>query len=307
MTEDTAPQFDSATSPALPPGTSPARESTLTASDGHLLHTYEWTSPSAEAHTHPVVVIMHGYGEYCGRYDEFARFLVSRGHPVSGFDARGHGQTRGQRGHVTSFQRYIDDLEQFVVSTAQRRRGRPLVLLGHSQGGLLSLLLVEQGSAPIDALIVTDPMVGLQPSQQPIPDRLALLFGRLVGRLPLRSNLKGSELTHDVALADAWEKHEHNHGWTTPGWYAGALGAMQRVAADIDKVKLPTLILQGELDPIVDGAAVARLSERISSPDREFVLVPGACHEPLNELDRAQTYERIARWLAVRFGGTQAR
>jgi alpha-beta hydrolase superfamily lysophospholipase len=62
----------------------------------------------------PIVVLMHGFAEHCRRYDEFAEYLLAGGIDVSRFDARGHGRSSGQRGHVARFEEYVEDLQAFV-------------------------------------------------------------------------------------------------------------------------------------------------------------------------------------------------
>lgn len=71
-----------------------------------------------------IVALMHGYGEHCGRYDALAAELARRGHVVCLFDARGHGQSPGQRGHVRRYADYVADYRAFV--RAARARGTRL-------------------------------------------------------------------------------------------------------------------------------------------------------------------------------------
>src|SRR5688572_6837863 len=73
-----------------------------------------------------VIVLMHGYGEHCRRYDELSRHLARRGHAVCRFDARGHGRTAGQRGYVRDYGEYVDDLAAFIELVRSRFGARPL-------------------------------------------------------------------------------------------------------------------------------------------------------------------------------------
>jgi alpha-beta hydrolase superfamily lysophospholipase len=242
------------------------------------------------------VVLAHGYGEHIGRYDEFARYLVARGHPTYGFDMRGHGKSSGQRGHVAPYRRFADDLDAYFRAVERLHPGRPCVLLGHSHGGLTALLSVEHGNIRPAALVLICPMVELRPRHRPVPELLASLLARVAPSLALSNGLDVAELTHDTALARAWGESPLNHGRTSLGWYAGALAAMREAMLGLSKVTLPTLVLAGELDPIVDTRAVERMAAAL--PHAELHVVAGSLHEPLNELDRAQTFARIGDWLA---------
>jgi len=94
----------------------------------------------------PVLVVMHGYGEHCRRYDELARFLARRGIGIASFDARGHGRSAGQRGYVRDFEDYVDDLCVFFDAVARSEPDRSVALLGHSNGGLIALLAVARAA-----------------------------------------------------------------------------------------------------------------------------------------------------------------
>src|SRR5437879_12521189 len=101
--------------------------------DGTQLHEETWP---AQGKPLASVVIVHGYGEHIGRYDETGRALAAAGFSVRGFDFRGHGQSAGVRGFCNRFSEYVDDLEAAV--TRARAEGLPVFLLGHSFGALVA-------------------------------------------------------------------------------------------------------------------------------------------------------------------------
>jgi len=280
-----------------------ASEDTLQVRDGTRLHTYRWTSRAAEAQSSAVVLIAHGYSEYGRRYDALARYLVGRGHPAYCYDGRGHGFSPGQRGHIDRYDRYVDDCTDVARELAQRHPGRPLVLLGHSNGGLTVLRTVQRGEASPAGLVMVCPMVALQPRRRPLSRGAAVVLSALLGRVPLPNGIESSALSHDTARNEGWSQDPMNHGKTTPRWYLGALDAMAQGLADVAKVTLPVLTFAAELDSIVDASGVAKFAGQLSSPDREFVMVRGAFHEVLNEPEREQHFKRIGDWLSSRFAG----
>ncbi len=86
-----------------------------------------------------VVVLVHGLGEHAGRYDHVARRLNSWGFAVRGYDQYGHGESDGVRGALPVETRLVDDLADVIDSTrARMETGTPLILLGHSMGGLVA-------------------------------------------------------------------------------------------------------------------------------------------------------------------------
>ena len=283
-----------------------ARESTYRASDGCELHVIEWASSDPDWNPSVVVVVVHGYAEYSARYADLAHQLVRQGYLVTGMDARGHGQSPGQRGHIATYERYIDDLYEFVQALHKRHSTCGLVVLGHSHGGLTALRMVQSRPALIDALVLSSPLVELQPSQQPVPFWFARLLSRFVGALPLPSGLKSSDLTHDRVIMEKHARDPLIHKRSTPRWYVSAMRTMRAAMNDVTRVTLPVLVIVAEKDRIVRPDGVKRMFQGLASTDKELVVCPGAFHEVLNEIDRAKLFGTIGRWLSSRVGSKAA-
>jgi alpha-beta hydrolase superfamily lysophospholipase len=276
------------------------------ASDGQRLHAYEWSSRASEQTHGALIVLMHGYAEHAGRYREFAEFLVRAGHVVHAFDARGHGQSAGQRGHVENFDRYVEDYYDFAQGLKQRYPDRPLIMLGHSNGGLIALRTLQSRPRLADGLIVISPLVALQKAHVPVPVWLAAILARVAGRFPVLNGLKAHELTHDSRKLEQHERDRLNHIWSTPSWYVSVHDAMNHAFANIDSVRLPVLVLEAERDPIVVPDAIRRLFQAVPSADKELIVVRDAFHEVLNEVGRANTYGSIGAWIGARWKASAA-
>jgi lysophospholipase len=274
-----------------------ATESTHRASDGCKLFVYRWSSRQADAGRGAVVALLHGYAEHSGRYREVAEFLVGSEHPVMAVDARGHGRSPGPRGHIDSYERYVDDAHGFALSVRQQYPNRPLVVLGHSNGGLTALRMVQTRPAVADALVLTCPLVELRRSHQPVPLPVASLLSKWIGWLPLPNGLKPSELTHDEAILEIQRRDPLNHKVSTPRWYVSTMHAMQQSMASLNAVQLPVLVVGADSDPIVQPEGVRRMYEGLASTDKELVVCSNAFHEVLNEIGRERTYRTIGAWI----------
>jgi len=269
-----------------------------------LYHCEWWPEPEsgggAVVAAGPVVVVMHGFAEHCRRYDELAEFLLQRGMAVCRIDARGHGRSSGQRGDVASYDDYVGDLCAYVERIAALAPGRPLALLGHSNGALIAILAVQRGLAGISSLVLTNPYLQLRDARKPVPDALARLLAWGVGRLPLPNGLRPRDLTHDVSLQEAVRRDPWVHHVATPRWYWSARLAGRAALEQAGKVVLPLLLVLSDADPIAEPSASRVFHERVASLDKQLVVRRGELHEVLNEVERQSLFALIADWLARR-------
>jgi alpha-beta hydrolase superfamily lysophospholipase len=264
-----------------------------------LYHCEWWPEPASDAGA--ALVLMHGYAVRSRRYDELAEYLVQRGSAVCRRDARGEGRSNGQRGYIERFEQYTDDLHGYVEHIRALAPGRPLALLGHSNGGLIAVRALQQGLAGVSALVLTNPLIELRPARRPVPELVARWLSRAAPRLPLPNGLRVEALTRDEGLRAAARSDPWIHHRATPRWYWSALCEGRAALEQAAKLALPLLVIVGEADPIVEPSAVQALYERAAAPDKQLWSRPGELHEVLNELGRRELFERIAEWLGQRW------
>src|SRR5664279_949153 len=139
--------------------------------DGLELHREDWPSDMARG----TIVIVHGLGEHSGRYAHVATSLNTRGWGVVGYAHRGHGRSPGAHGRLAARDDLLADLAS-VVDIVRAEAGGPLVLLGHSLGGLVVARFVAGGletprppwQRDVDALVLSSPAldVGMNAGQR---------------------------------------------------------------------------------------------------------------------------------------------
>lgn len=116
-----------------------------------------WTGPEHPTH---VVVIAHGYGEHVGRYERLADALVGNGAVVYAVDHAGHGKSEGERVLVQDFEDLVADLHALHETARRENPGLPVVLLGHSMGGLIAARYAQRHGDTLAALVLSSPLVG---------------------------------------------------------------------------------------------------------------------------------------------------
>ena len=263
----------------------------LRASDGVLLHVREDRPPGPPA---GIVLIVHGWGEHQGRYDEFAAFLTDLGFAVWRYDQRGHGRSAGRRGHASAFHRLIEDLGQ-VWQFVGDRAGlvSPHFVLGHSMGGLLVIRALQTDAIRPDGACLSAPWLS---TRLPVPvwkEILARVLNRLCPILPFPNPLDGAMLTRDPERRRDREADPLVHDWITPRLAEEVRRAQSEALNTVGLRSVPVLALIPLGDPVVAPDVTAHFMERLSDPEAEIVLIEGARHEPLNEVDRRERFDEV--------------
>lgn len=237
-----------------------------------------------------IVLIVHGIAEHSGRYAAVAGQLAEAGFGVVAIDQRGHGQTEGPRGHVERFTEFLDDVEDQLAEC--RATGVPVVLLGHSMGGLIATAYaISQRTAP-DLLVLSGPALatGVPPWQQTLVHKLAQLAPKFFASPPFDTSV----LSRDPAVGEAYDADP----LIKPGGSFQLLSQLMTTAtataADIATLDIATLCLHGGDDTLVPTEASAVL-EGLPGVTRE--VVAGVRHEIFNEPEGPDAVDRIIEWI----------
>lgn len=269
----------------------------FTASDGENLAVYDWPLPDAPRAT---VLLVHGLGEHAGRYDALARHLGAWGYAVRGYDHYGHGESSGPRGGLPWDTRLLDDLTDIVDATRARMpAGQPLVLLGHSMGGLVAARFVALGIRPVDALVLSSPAfdAGLGPVQK----LLLATLQRIAPNLRVGNGLDAHYLSHDASVVRAYLADPLCHDRISVRLARFIAEAGPATVARAAHWQVPTLLLWAGADRLVNPAgsrafASAAPKERVQAHCFEPLY-----HELFNESPELAepVLERLQHWLAA--------
>ena len=107
-----------------------------------------------------ILLISHGLAEHSKRYRGFAEAMAARGYHVYAHDHRGHGETSAPDAPIGRFacrggvDRVIGDVRAMRAHAATRHPGLPVILFGHSMGGLIALNAAVTAPADFDAVAV---------------------------------------------------------------------------------------------------------------------------------------------------------
>ncbi len=274
----------------------------LTTADGLTLKCREW--PCADARG--TVLMVHGLGEHIGRYGHVAAQLNRCGYHVVGHDQRGHGASEGPRGALAQPDSLLTDLTQ-VIDAVRAAHPGPLLLLGHSMGGLVAARFVAGGlegpSAPawfrpVDALLLSSP--ALDAGMSAVQKLLLSVLGPLAPNLALGNGLKPAWISRDPAVVEAYTASPLVHDRVTPRLVRFLVDGGEFVRANAARWQLPTLLLYAGSDRCVAPAGSAAFAAAAPKGVVTSQVFPTLFHEIFNEPEQAEVFAALAAWLARR-------
>ncbi|MGP9820174.1 alpha/beta fold hydrolase [Salinarimonas sp. NSM] len=284
-----------------PPGAVVGR---IVARDGAPLRVARW--PARAAHPRGTVVIFQGRAEFIEKYFETIEELLARGFCVVAFDWRGQGGSERmladpRKGHVGRFGLYARDVEAIAAQVLARDCPRPHAVLAHSMGAAIALDLARRGRLPAERIVALAPMIALAQVRRPrLAHAGATLFWLMglggsfvpgggetsVATKPFAGNLLTSDRLRYARNADAAAALKDGAiGDPTIAWARGAFALMRRLQEPRAalEIRIPTLVLAAGADRLVSTPAVERFAARLKTGNA--IVVPGARHELLNEVD----------------------
>jgi alpha-beta hydrolase superfamily lysophospholipase len=255
-------------------------ERTFPGSEGEVF--YRMWPPHGD--TRSIAVLVHGYAEHSGRYAHVAEALAAIGCAVYAEDHMGHGRSEGERALITDFEHVVDDLTTLTGIARRDLPGRPVVMFGHSMGGLLASRYAMRHPGELAGLILAGAVIGdwhwardvLARGEMPDPpvewDGMSrdpeAVAGYASDPLVYRDRYKRALLEAEVV-------------------------ALDRFNAESDRVTIPVLFLHGCADPFVSYETSLEAARRFPTDDLTVRLYEGARHELVNETNRDEVIAEI--------------
>lgn len=226
------------------------------------------------------VLLVHGFGEHCGRHAELAEKLAECGYDVSAGDLRGHGRAPGQRGHIHRWRQYVEDVDSWWRALPDG--GPPLFSLGHSLGGLVALDWTLEHPERVRGLALSSPIFEMAYDPPAWRRKLAELVSRFLPNLSQPSGIDPRGISSLPEEVDRYENDLLNHRVASARMYVSYRKAAARLQTMGPALRVPTLILFGRDDPIASVEA----ARRFASTNPEWIRIrsyPGGRHELFHE------------------------
>ena len=244
-----------------------------------------------------VLVIAHGVGEHSGRYNNIINELKGNSISIYALDHRGHGRSGGKRGHIDSLMDYVYDLKLFIDLIKEENNEIPLVLLGHSLGGVIATKYALAYSEDINSLILSSPGF-IHLVEVPGWKKSLLKFtSQYAPSLTQPTRLDARYLSHDPDVIEAYENDRLVHNKVSTRFYTEFTKACDECLNRAPELRMPLLVFHGKEDKIVDYRGSEMLFNNASSPNKNIHLFDGLYHETMNEIENKKVLQIAARWI----------
>jgi pimeloyl-ACP methyl ester carboxylesterase len=239
----------------------------------------------------PLLVLLHGFGDSFTTWDGWVRELETKFHVIR-LDFPGHGLTRAPAGYQLSGEGLADFVDAFAAKLALPK----FAVAGNSMGGGVAWQLALRHPDRIDALVLVD-AAGF-PNEKP-PTQVPLAFKILqypIGRAILRNidnrPLIREGLKTDVydkalitpAIVDRWAEFQRAPGHRAILMAMNFAGQTPATADTLGAIKVPTLVLHGESDALIEPASAGKFAGAI--PGAKLSIYRQVGHLPQIEIPR---------------------
>lgn len=242
------------------------------------------------------LVFFHGQGDFIDRYPLILERFVNAGYRCLLTDLLGHGRSPGIRGHVPGLG-FIDEL---FAESLEHLSG-PLVLAGHSMGGLMALRLFLLHPERFQAAWFSSPLLGILDRTHPILAGILPFLAKFLPRLTIGTGVTGDQCG-DFGGRPRSENPETEalyHGRISLGWGLQLHQACEMVWKEISHApsRTPLLFTQGEEDVICPPFLLRKLLDRSPCEDAHLDLIPEARHESFSGTSREDFLKRLDLWI----------
>lgn len=262
---------------------------------GEQLAIYDWPLLEAQA-CRGRVVLVHGLAEHMGRYTHVAAQLNSWGFHVRGYDQYGHGLSSGVRGRLPSSHQLTDDLKLVLDDDSFQAPNGPLILLGHSMGGVVAASFVAQQLHPVDGLVLSSP--GFSP-QLTVFDKLLLgVMTRLAPHLCVDNGLNPQWVARDPEAVKRYQQDPLVHRQISAALAQWIIENGQACIAKAPLSRTPTLLLYAGQDHIVRAEGSMAYAKSMPSAHLTAQCYAEMYHEIFNDPAVVDAFADLQNWLA---------
>ena len=270
-----------------------------TADNTELFYRYR---PAKDGLNDKAIVLFHRGHEHSGRmmfvadelgFDDFAYFA---------WDARGHGNSPGERGDSPSFGTSVSDIQAFMQHIEQEYQipQENICVIAQSVGAVLVSTWLHDYAPKIRCAVLASPAFKVK-LYVPFARQGLALWSKVKGNFFVNSYVKAHYLTHNKDRQESFNQDP----LITRSIYArillGLYEAAERVVADAQAITTPIQLFISGADWVVHHKPQHDFYNHLGSHIKERHLMSGFYHDTLGEQNNHLVFEPMRRFIRERF------
>jgi alpha-beta hydrolase superfamily lysophospholipase/SAM-dependent methyltransferase len=265
----------------------------FTADDGLALHYKTWNVQGASK----ALVLLHRGHEHADRWDTVVPSLAMPDTAIYAWEARGHGQSPGRRGHAAGFMEYVRDLDTFFHHLQKTHGLVPerTVVVAHSVGAVIAATWVHDFAPRIAGLVLATPALEVNLI---VPGALTSIraMQKLKSDATIKSYVRGSWLTRDLSAAAAYDADKTISKDISAKILVDLFDTGQRVISDAEVMDRPLLLFSAGADRVVKKHAIDALYTNYGCEQKTHLTLKNARHAIFHDLCRDEVCGAIKRF-----------
>ncbi len=269
-------------------------ESTYQGFDGTTMLLRIW---KPEGDPRAIVLGLHGLGSHSGRQAYLGERFAAEGYTFYAPDLRGFGTFPGRKGHVESFNEYIEDLESLVAYLKLLHQDKKMYLFGHSLGAIYIIHYVVNHPGEADGILIPAPAVSERLKVSSATRAIASILSKLNVKMYFDNGLDHELISRNPEIVKANQEDPLRFDKATPRFAIEGLKASKDAFESANRITTPVLLQQAGEDQILVPERNKEFFDNIASEDKTWKLYPGLYHEPYHEEGGEEVFADMFNWL----------
>jgi len=200
---------------------------------------------------------------------------------------------------VDRFDEFLTDLRAVHRLVRDACPGLPLFLIGHSQGGLITLRYTLAHPEDLTGIVVSSPFLGLHPDARPnaLLRFVAHLLSAVAPRLMLSKPPDASLLSRDPEVGEAYLADPLVSRSVSARWFTEVMAVHRDTLERAGELRARTLVMQSGADRLADPEATRAWADAGPADLVDYVEWEGFYHEMFNEPEQERVFDRVEEWL----------
>ena len=270
-----------------------------TADNTELFYRYR---PAKDGRNDKAIVLFHRGHEHSGRmmfvadelgFDDFAYFA---------WDARGHGNSPGERGDSPSFGTSVSDIQAFMQHIEQEYQIllENICVIAQSVGAVLVSTWLHDYAPKIRCAVLASPAFKVK-LYVPFARQGLALWSKVKGNFFVNSYVKAHYLTHNKERQESFNQDPLITRAISARILLGLYKAAERVVADAQAITTPIQLFISGADWVVHYKPQHDFYNHLGSHIKERHVMSGFYHDTLGEQNNHLVFEPMRRFIRERF------